>query len=169
MFFPAYHVAQCYIILMLYFYKPWNRYCNEWYIFVDQVWSKLQILKNVLALFTCITLSVKIDKKGNVLICKSLLTSIYSTSFCKKCSSFIVAVHTLFQKIIIVHTTAWSPCWKHWMSFLMKIVMVYIPIIYIFTLHPISMSKHYMRFLQFHARARVSNKGPVWTPFSTKS
>ena len=64
--------------------KPWNRYCNAWYISIDQVGSKLQILKNLMALFTCITLSVKIDKKGNVLICKSLLTSIYSTSFCKK-------------------------------------------------------------------------------------
>ena len=61
--------------------RPRNRYCNKWYIFVDQVGSKLQILKNVLALLTCITLSVKIDKQGNVLICKSLLTSIYSTSF----------------------------------------------------------------------------------------
>ena len=134
-----YHIN---VRLYIYLEKPWNRYFDEWYIFVDQIGSKLPILENVLALFTCITLSVKIDKKGNVLICKSLLTSIYSTSFCKKCSSFIVAVRNSVSKIIIVHTTAWSLCWKHWMSFLMKIVMVYIPIIYIFTLHPISMSKH---------------------------
>ena len=46
------------------------------------------MLENLMALFTCITLSVKIDKKGNVLICKSLLTSIYSTSFCKKMLKF---------------------------------------------------------------------------------